>query len=120
MLLSVVSVSVVAQSSSEIPERLMNNPVLSECVCSLTYPGRKAHASYYTLTCGLCGTTISLSILLHKRQDFRGKNSLTIKMGFYFLYNICLQRSDLGRNGRYIIINVHRSSCKVFIILVEF
>ena len=29
MLLSAVSVLVVAQSSSEIPERLMNNPVLS-------------------------------------------------------------------------------------------
>ena len=30
MLLSAVSVFVVAQSSSEIPEGLMNNPVLSE------------------------------------------------------------------------------------------
>ena len=32
MLLSAVSVLVVAQSSSEIPEGLMNNPVLSACV----------------------------------------------------------------------------------------
>ena len=32
MLLSAVSVLVVAQSSSEIPEGLMNNPVLSEAL----------------------------------------------------------------------------------------
>ena len=35
MLLSAVSVLVVAQSSSEIPQGLMNNPVYSSCV--LTY-----------------------------------------------------------------------------------
>jgi len=32
MLLSAVSVLVVAQSSSEIPEGLMNNPVLVKCI----------------------------------------------------------------------------------------
>ena len=32
MLLSAVSVLVVAQSSSEIPEGLMNNPVLVDCM----------------------------------------------------------------------------------------
>ena len=31
MLLSAVSILVVAQSSSEIPEELMNNPVYSDC-----------------------------------------------------------------------------------------
>ena len=36
MILSAVSVLVVAQSSSEIPEGLMNNPVL---VCLLQAPG---------------------------------------------------------------------------------
>ena len=38
MLLSAVSVLVVAQSSSEIPERLMNNPVcVCVCVCVCMY-----------------------------------------------------------------------------------
>ena len=36
MLLSAVSVLVVAQSSSEIPEGLMNNPVFSELIGSYT------------------------------------------------------------------------------------
>ena len=36
MLLSAVSVLVVAQSSSEIPEGLMNNPVLAEVLLSIT------------------------------------------------------------------------------------
>ena len=35
MLLSAVSVLVVAQSNSEIPEGLMNNPVLKPCVVSV-------------------------------------------------------------------------------------
>ena len=40
MLLSAVSVLVVAQSSSEIPEGLMNNPVYSGCnsCCSISIP----------------------------------------------------------------------------------
>ena len=51
MLLSAVSVLVVAQSISEIPEGLMNNPVYVASVCSvavvwcLTHPGHcVAHA----------------------------------------------------------------------------
>ena len=36
MLLSAVSVLVVAQSSSEIPEGLMNNPVFASCWSSFT------------------------------------------------------------------------------------
>ena len=43
MLLSAVSVLVVAQSSSEIPEELMNNPVY--------HKGRLCHPAYIT---GLC------------------------------------------------------------------
>jgi len=35
MLLSAVSVLVVAQSSSEIPEGLMNNPVLCQCLAHM-------------------------------------------------------------------------------------
>jgi len=42
MLLSAVSVLVVAQSSSEVPEGLMNNPVLSQ-------PGSRALASSFAM-----------------------------------------------------------------------
>jgi len=40
MLLSAVSVLVVAQSSSEIPERLMNNPVYVEVVKGKSIPSQ--------------------------------------------------------------------------------
>jgi len=29
------------------------------CVCGLSYPARKAHASYYTVICGLSGSAIT-------------------------------------------------------------
>jgi hypothetical protein len=44
----------------------------SECVCSLSYPARKAHALYYTVFCGLSGCTIFFASS-HKRHDFRRK-----------------------------------------------
>ena len=40
MLLSAMSVLVVAQSSSEIPEGLMNNPVYKKVKQSLYWPGQ--------------------------------------------------------------------------------
>jgi hypothetical protein len=61
------------------------------------------------------------STLSHKRHDFRGKNLLNIKCVFWFclqiLYEILL---ILRRIERDIIINVHRSSCKVSVIVVRF
>ena len=45
MLLSAVSVLVVAQSSSEIPEGLMNNPVYTVCR-SVRFPEHQKPASY--------------------------------------------------------------------------
>jgi hypothetical protein len=30
----------------------------SECVCGLSYPGRKPHAPYYIVTCGLSGCSL--------------------------------------------------------------
>ena len=74
MLLSAVSVLVVAQSSSEIPEGLMNNPVLKHI------SPRNAGSSQYVLAFGLsnyshyinisititsklrCGTFVSLAV----------------------------------------------------------
>jgi len=45
MLLSAVSVLVVAQSSSEIPEGLMNNPVYRLKICLLSYLAVKMYLS---------------------------------------------------------------------------
>ena len=49
MLLSAVSVLVVAQSSSEIPEGLMNNPVLVTCTDTSTL--EKFVATTYSQSC---------------------------------------------------------------------
>jgi len=80
MLLSAVSVLVVAQSSSEIPEGLMNNPLYKRhtelrsrnhywhvktkkyyifwvCVCNLIHPVCKARVPYYIAICGLPACT---------------------------------------------------------------
>jgi hypothetical protein len=35
----------------------------SECVCSLSYPGCKAHALYYTVICDLPRSTIFFHII---------------------------------------------------------
>ena len=65
MLLSAVSVLVVAQSSSEIPEGLMNNPVcITYCefvFVALVIQHAKRMCQYF-------------STLFHKRHDFRNKS----------------------------------------------
>jgi len=33
------------------------------CVCSLRYPARNAHASWYTVTCDLSGCTIFFHVI---------------------------------------------------------
>ena len=50
MLLSAVSVLVVAQSSSEIPEGLMNNPVLDATETKFSRPGTAAPRVYASLS----------------------------------------------------------------------
>jgi hypothetical protein len=32
--------------------------IFSVCVCSLSYPSCKAHTPYYTVRCGLSGSTV--------------------------------------------------------------
>jgi len=85
-----------------------------------SYPACKAHASYYTATCGPSGSTIFFYIDLINGRIF-GKNVIE--------YNLCFGVSlkllseaflILRRIQRHITINVHRASCKVPIILVGF
>jgi len=70
MLLSAVSFLVFAQSSSEVPEGLMNNPVLSS-VASLNL----SHFSHYFINGAILG-----KMLLCKENAC-----------FDFLYNFCLK-----------------------------
>jgi hypothetical protein len=48
--------------------------------CSLSYPARKAQASYFIA----CPDLTKFSTLFHKRNDFRGKKLRDIKRVFWF------------------------------------
>jgi hypothetical protein len=61
------------------------------------------------------------STLSHKRHDFRGKKVLNIKCVFWFSLQLLSETFlILRRIQRDIIINVHRSSCKVPLLLWDF
>jgi hypothetical protein len=64
-----------------------------------------------------CLAVPCFSTLCHKWHDFRGKKLLNIKCVFWFSLETFLM---LRRIQRDIIINVHRYSCKVPVILVKF
>jgi hypothetical protein len=64
------------------------------CVCSLDYPAWKAHAPYYTVICGLCGSTIC-STISHKGHDFLERIYWTQNVYFYFLYKFCQKHFSL-------------------------
>jgi len=73
-LLSVVSVLVVAQSSSEVPEGLMNNPVVYRIFATLNV--RIFHENLPSVTCashsGLNECIVALSIF---REDLGGRRN---------------------------------------------
>ena len=87
MLLSAVSVLVVAQSSSEIPEGLMNNPVLcavTACTAVGIYQSlqTKAVTTYQTVRC-LDHFVMKISILTHcKVRGISATPQLTSVMCF--------------------------------------
>jgi hypothetical protein len=88
----------------------------SECVfVALSYPACNAHAPRYIVIHGLSGSTV----FFHSRKgyDFL-KNFLKI-IYFYFPFNF---ETFLIIRGiqRDTIINVHKSSCKVPVILIKF
>jgi hypothetical protein len=88
------------------------------CVCSLSYLACKAHVPYYIFMCSL---SISYNITLSpKWHDFR-KKVLNKKCIICFsLQSLSEKFFNLRRIQRDTIINVHRSSCKVHVILVRF
>jgi hypothetical protein len=86
-----------------------------ECVCSLTYPAFKAHASYYIVICGLSGCTIFFPIY-YKQRDFLKKKKKVFKIksvSFYFFTNFFETFLVLENYYSGIIVNVHKSSRKV-------
>jgi len=73
MLLSALSVLVVAQSSSEIPEGLMNNPVHSERMSAAWFVQHVACTMPTTLTSVACLVVPCCSTFFHKQHNFRKK-----------------------------------------------
>ena len=86
------------------------------CVCSLSYPASKAHAPYYIVICVL-SVSIKFSHITSQILRFK-KKLLNINSVFWFSV-LYLSESSLilRRNPRDTVINVHRSSCKVPVIL---
>ena len=74
------------------------------------------------LSSATCLTVLSLSTLSHEREDFRKKKKiLNLKCVFRFSLQ-CMSAIFLNirRTYRNVITNVHRSTCKVPVILVRF
>ena len=68
-----------------------------------------------------CLALSHFSTLYHKRHHFRGNKILNIKCVFWFSVKLLSETFPiLRRSQRDIIMNVHRSSCKVPVIFVRF
>ena len=91
------------------------------CVCSLSSTECRAHAPYYIVMCGLCGSTILFPQYFISGTIF-GKKLLNNKCVFLFSVQLLSETFlILRRILRDIGINVLRSLCKVpIIILVGF
>jgi len=64
--------------------------ILRESVCSLNYPERKAHVSYYIFICGLSGSTIFFLIILWMAQIF--ENVIEDKMYVSSFSTTCVRK----------------------------
>ena len=87
-------------------------------ICSLSYPGRNAHAPYYIATCGLSTCANILPHYLTNDAIF-GKTLLNINCVFLFPLQILSETFLILRTIQWdIIINVRISSCEVPVILM--
>jgi len=88
------------------------------CARSICYPACKAHSPCYIVIYGLSDAT-KISTLSHKRQVFR-KIFIGHKMCIWILFTIlCETFLILRRNEQDMFINIHRSSCKVPLLLSD-
>ena len=108
MLLSAVSVLVVAQSSSEIPEELMNNPVLHIRSVSVDLVVQRACVLLYCHLLPIRLYRILPHYLINGMISGKKESYLTRNVCFDSLYDL---RNIQRRTQRYIIINVYRNSC---------
>jgi hypothetical protein len=91
------------------------------CVCSLSYPARKAHAPCFIALCGLLAVPYFFTFP-RKQHDFQGKEKLQnlyfvfwFSLHIFFKTFLIVKRIQLDIN-----VNVHGSSCKVPVIFVRF
>jgi hypothetical protein len=91
----------------------------SECVSSLIYSIYNAHAHYYIVICGLSASTI-FSTFSDKRRNFREKVVERKMCALIFSKTLSETLIILRSVQRNTIINLHKSSCKVPIILAGF
>jgi hypothetical protein len=94
-------------------------------VCSLSYPARKAHAPCYIFFYGLSGSTIFFHFILQTVRFSGGGGGdgevWNIKCVFWFYLQLLCETFLIPRiRGRVTIIKVHRTSCKVPVILSYF
>jgi hypothetical protein len=88
------------------------------CVCRFSYHALRMRRIIFSSV--VCPVVPCLSALSHKRQDF-GKKLLNMKYAYWLSLQILSQIFLLlWRTQRYIIINVHRPSCKVLWFLSDF
>ena len=94
------------------------NVMVSESATRQDYPAYKLHARYSVAICGLTYSSKFFS-LPHKRHDFR-RRLWNVKPAFWFSLNVLSETFLVIRTQRDTVINVHRSSCKVPVIIVRF
>jgi hypothetical protein len=89
------------------------------CVCGLSYPARKAHAPCYIILCELSVCIIFFHSISWTARSSK-KKYWTWSVFWFFLQILSETFLILRRTKRDIIINVHRSSCKVPLFVWDF
>jgi hypothetical protein len=95
------------------------NVTYSECVCNLYYHACKAHAHYYIGICDTYGCTIFFRII-SQAVRFSEESYWTQNVFWIYLHILSENFLILRIIQLDITINVHKTSCKVHVILVRF
>jgi len=82
-------------------------------VCSFGYPAYKVHAPYYTVVCGLSGST-TFSFIISQWHDFREKVIQHTVYVLTFSTTFVWNTSHSKKNS--VTYNVHSSSRKITVI----